>query len=341
MNTNASRRASILLAAMLAACAVAAAACGGGEAAPPVGAPPASPRTGPERAATLNWLAKTNQMWTKDDFSALNQVTTGEARTVFLAEEHDAAGDPSPSGRAPFQLTGLSITVPCHTGPASAFVAYGDTDVFTLGQSTQPVALLFQQADGTWKLAAVVIHSSSGARSRWPALCRAGNAPTASAILAPADYGLALSLALDHAATGAPETSAAAAPFALNSWFAGTDSINAQFAAELRQDRAGGVMLAERFSPAAEPTVALPLADGHGYWLIGILSQESSYDSGAGVRKASWPDGNSIASPRPALVHHETDTFITTYTAIDPLRSAGGPVALDGFFGWPLTGTTS
>jgi hypothetical protein len=48
-------------------------------------------------------------------------------------------------------------------------------------------------------------------------------------------------------------------------------------------------------------------------------------------------------------VHQETDTFITTYTAIDPLRPAGNParhavsaaVALDGFFGWPLAALPS
>ena len=40
-------------------------------------------------------------------------------------------------------------------------------------------------------------------------------------------------------------------------------------------------------------------------------------------------------------MHEETDTFITTYTAIDPLRSAGGPVTLDGFFGWPLATVAS
>ena len=40
-------------------------------------------------------------------------------------------------------------------------------------------------------------------------------------------------------------------------------------------------------------------------------------------------------------MHDQTDTFITTYTAIDPLYSAGGPVTLDGFFGWPLTSTAS
>jgi len=41
------------------------------------------------------------------------------------------------------------------------------------------------------------------------------------------------------------------------------------------------------------------------------------------------------------MVHHETDTFITTCTAIDPLRSDNATVALDGFFGWPLAATAS
>ena len=66
----------------------------------------------------MHWLAATNQMWTKDDFAALDQVTTGEGRLVYQAERHQAAGDPSPSGRTPFRLTGLSITVPCRSGAA-------------------------------------------------------------------------------------------------------------------------------------------------------------------------------------------------------------------------------
>jgi hypothetical protein len=41
------------------------------------------------------------------------------------------------------------------------------------------------------------------------------------------------------------------------------------------------------------------------------------------------------------MVQHETDTFITIYTAIDPLRSDNATVALDGFFGWPLAATAS
>jgi len=48
-----------------------------------------------------------------------------------------------------------------------------------------------------------------------------------------------------------------------------------------------------------------------------------------------------VATPRPVVVHHETDTFITTYTAIDPPRSADATLTLDGFFGWPLATVAS
>jgi hypothetical protein len=51
------------------------------------------------------------------------------------------------------------------------------------------------------------------------------------------------------------------------------------------------------------------------------------------------------ATPRPTVVHQETGTFITTYTAIDPLRPAGNSarnsVTLDGFFDWLLAAVAS
>lgn len=151
-------------------------------------------------------------MWEKDDFSALNQVTTGEARSAYLAQINANRTDPGPSGRGQlFQLTSVSITVPCHTGAESAFVAYGDTDVITLGQSMQPVALVFQRVGAAWKLATVVNHSDSGAPS-WPALCRTGTGTTAPVVLAPADYDATLTRALNYAATGATETAAAPSP---------------------------------------------------------------------------------------------------------------------------------
>ena len=73
----------------------------------------------------------------------------------------------------------------------------------------------------------------------------------------------------------------------------------------------------------------------------GALTQSGRYTSAAGLRAPNWPDGNQVATPRPAVVHAETDTFLTTYTAIDPPRQAGGAVTLDGFFGWPLTAVAS
>jgi len=337
MNVTGRHATALLLAAIVAA---AAAACGGGGT-PAVGAPPASRHTAAERAATLNWLAKTNLMWTSDDFSPLDQVTTGAARTAYLAQERATTSDSVPGSRTPFQLTSLSITVPCHQGAETMFVAYGDTDVFTLGQSVQPVALVFQRSGGAWKLAAVVNQPSGSDRAAWPALCRAGARTTAPAVLPPADYAATLSTELDHAATGAPQTAATTAPFALKPFFAGPGSFTVQSATQIRQDHAGGVILAEQFSPTADPTLALPLAGGRGYWLIGTLTQTASYTTAAGTRKAAMPDGAAIPSLRPALVHHVTDTFITTYTATDPPRSAGGTVALDGFFGWPLTATAS
>lgn len=71
------------------------------------------------------------------------------------------------------------------------------------------------------------------------------------------------------------------------------------------------------------------------------VTQSDTYTAPAGLRADDWPVGSQIAAPRPAVVHHETDTFTTTYAAIDPPRPANATVTLDGFFGWPLTATAS
>ena len=340
MHAIGTRRTAPLLAAIMMTSAIAAVACGGGAA--PVGAPPASPHAGAERAATLHWLAKTNQMWTRNDFAPLDQVTTGEARAAYRAQEDQTRSDPGPAGRPPLRLTSVSITVPCHRGAAATFVAYGDTDVFTLGQSLQPVALVFQRAGGAWKLAAIVNQPTPpSGQPAWPALCRAGAGITAPAVLAAAGYGAALARTLNRAATGTAQTAAATAPFAVNSFFTGPDSVTAQAATQIKQDRAAGVTIATQFAPAGDATLALPLTGGRGYWLIGVLTQTATYSSAGGYRKDAWPDGATISPSGSAAVHHGTDTYITTYTATDPLRSAGGRVTLDGFFGWPLATTSS
>ena len=198
-------------------------------------------------------------------------------------------------------------------------MAYGDTNVFDLGTGMQSVAMVFQRVGGLWKLATAVNHPDGG--SGWPALCTQGTPPATPPVLAPGSYTSDLARVLTSAVTGAAQTAATASPFAVNDFLAGSGSIPAQFATSIRQDQHGGVSYAGRFAPAPDPTFALPLANGRGYWVIGILTQSASYSAPAGLRAKDWPDGNQVATPRPAVVHHETDTFTTTYTAIDPLRS--------------------
>ena len=165
MNASKGHRTPILLAAALGAAATTLAACGGSAAAPPVGAPPASGHTAVERAATLNWLAMTNQMWTRGDFAALDRVTVGEARTIYQdrATAHRQDTMPArPAGRrsgSPACRSRCRATVGVNPGSrirgqrprccrsqwcGSVFVAYGDTDVFTLGQSMRPEAMVFR-----------------------------------------------------------------------------------------------------------------------------------------------------------------------------------------------------
>jgi hypothetical protein len=311
--------------------------CGGG-AAPAVKPPPASVHTAAEQLAVTNWLIKTNEIETHDDFAAVDQITTGQMRAIYLAEEPQA-GLPKNADRLAFQLTGLSITVPCQAGRPAVFVAYGDTDVFDLGAGMQSVAMVFERTGGLWKLATAVNHPDGSAG--WPALCVQGAPAAAPAVLAAPSYTSVLARVLTRAATGAAQTTATAAPFAVNDFLAGSGSIPVTSAAAIRQDRQGGVSFTQSFAPASDPTFALPLADGRGYWLIGILTQSDTYSAPSGLSAKDWPDGNQVATPRPAVVHHETDSFITTYTAIDPPRSDGAAVTLDGFFGWPLTAAAS
>src|SRR5580658_6037466 len=157
--------------AVLAAAGLTVAGCGGGGS-PAVSPPPASAHTAAEQAAVTHWLVQTNQMWAYDDFAAVDQVTTGQMRTIYLAEEAQASL-PKNADRIGFQLAGLSITIPCHAGSPAVFVAYGDTNVFDLGSGMQSVAMVFERADGRWKLATAVDHPDGG----WPALCTQGTLP--------------------------------------------------------------------------------------------------------------------------------------------------------------------
>jgi hypothetical protein len=321
----------------LAAIGLAVAGCGRGGA-PAVNAPPGSAHTAAEQAAVMNWLDKTNQMWQSNDFAAVDQVTAGQMRTLYLSEQRQARL-PDNASREQFDLTGLSITIPCHTGSPAVFVAYADTAVFDLGSSVQSVAMVFERAGGLWKLAAAVNHPDGS--SGWPALCRQGTPPVEPAMLAPADYTSDLARVLTRAESGTRQTTQAASPFAVNDFLAGPGSIPVLSATQIRQDQQGGVTFTGSFTPAPDPTFALPLANGRGYWVIGSLTQSGTYTAPSGLRAKAWPDGNQVATPRPAVVHHESDTFTTTYTATDPLRSENTALTLDGFFGWPLAAVAS
>lgn len=325
----------LLAIAGLAAVGLAATGCGGtGPSA--AGAPPSSPNTAAERAAVTTWLVTTNSMVTADNFARLDQVTTGPMRAIYRSEQQQAKL-PANASRPGFKLTGLSVTIPCHTGSPAIFVAYAETNVFDLGADIQPMAMVFERVGGRWKLAAAVNRPADG----WPALCTTGAPPTAPAVLAPERYASDLAPLLTRALSGAVPTTQTAAPFAVNGFLAGSGSIPDTFAASIRQDRRAGVSFTGGFAPASDPTFALPLASGHGYWLIGFLTQRGSHRAPAGLRATTWPDGSQVATPRPAVVHQQTDTFSTTYAAIDPPRSAHAAVALDGFFGWPLTAVAS
>ena len=85
----------------------------------------------------------------------------------------------------------------------------------------QPMAMVFQRSDGQWKLAAAVNRPARG----WPALCTKARR-RARRRLAAADYAPELARVLTHATTGSAETTATAAPFAVNDFFAGSGSIS-------------------------------------------------------------------------------------------------------------------
>ena len=112
---------------------------------------------------------------------AVDQVTTGQMRTIYLSEERRRAC-PRTRTEWAFQLTGLSITIPCHTGSPAVFVAYGDTNVFDLGTGMQSVAMVFQRAGGRWKLATAVNHPDGVGLAG--AVHRRGRPPPAPPVLA-------------------------------------------------------------------------------------------------------------------------------------------------------------
>ena len=96
--------------------------------------------------------------------------------------------------------------------------------------------MVFEQVEASGSSAAIVQRPSGS--SPWPVLCSRNRSDRA---CRPGAWRHARpGPALTHAATGAPETAAAAAPFAVNSFFSGPGSFTVQSATQITQDRAGG-----------------------------------------------------------------------------------------------------
>ena len=197
------------------------------------------------------------------------------------------------------------------------------------------------RTDGRWKLAAAVNRPARG----WPALCTEGKPPSVPPALAAADYAPELARVLTHATIGRAETAAAAVPFVVNDFFAGSGSINAQAARQAGQDWRAGVSFTQGFSTTGNPTLALPLAGGRGLLDGRHLDPVRPLRLGGRAAREELAGRQPGGHPRPAVVHHETDTFITTDTAIDPPhpagKLAGATLTLDGFSGWPLSAVAS
>ena len=213
----------------------------------------------------MNWLAKTNQMWTSNDFAAVDQITAGQMNTLYQSEQPQASL-PKNASQVAFQLTGLSITIPCHAGAATVFVAYADTDVFDLGSSVQSVAMVFERTGGLWKLATAVNHADG---SGWPALCTQRMPPTAAPELAPGSYTSDLARVLTRADSGAAQTTQTASPFAVNDFLAGPAR-----SPRCPPPRSGRTGRAESRSPEASPR--LPARRSHCRWPTAAASGSSA-----------------------------------------------------------------
>ena len=186
--------------------------------------------------------------------------------------------------------------------------------------------MVFERTGGRWKLAAAVQRPDQG----WPALCTRGTPPTAPAELAPGDYAAELARVLTHAMTGVTETAAAASPFAVNGFLAGSGSINAQSARQISQDRRAGVAFTGRFTQTGNSTLALPLAGGRGFWVIGTLTQSGYLPLGhraareelAGRQPGRHPQARGRA-PGDGHLHHHLHGDRPAAPGRQPSRSHG------------------
>jgi hypothetical protein len=297
--------------------------------------------TSAAKAAVEKWFSDTNKVWTTNNFSSVDQITTGSARAVYVYEEHQLAASNHSTPEKPFTLSDLSVVVPCQSATTKSFVAYATTNFLSLGTTKQASALIFKETGGTWKLAAGVKVANAG--ETWPKLCTGKAATDAAAIVPPTDVPSRLAATLTRYSVATALPSSDAAPFAPLTWFVGkpTTSVQTAFKTTYEKDAPKGVTFSQKFTTTSYPTWSWPLADGKGYWVVGNLTQEITWTDPAGNTTTTWPDGSTVAIPKPSTVHHQVNKYFTTYAATDALSSSAGRVGLDGFWGLGQQPTSS
>lgn len=233
-----------------------------------------------------------------------------------------------------FTLDHLSVVLPCASTPSGAFLAFADTDVFNLGSSTSPVAMVFVPQGGGYKLAAFV--QQDNVPGSWPTICTTKEA-TPDASINPSQLPAELAAALARDAVARPKDAAAVAPFALN----GYTDIYASQQLDAKDLATGESEAPTTFSPASYPSYSFPLSGGRGFWVITSLVQEDTTLIPGGITSPTWPDGSQITIPNaPHTIHRATYYFTPQYSVVDPISSAGAPT-VDGFAGFTSSATAS
>ncbi|HTX00842.1 MAG TPA: hypothetical protein VMD59_18825, partial [Acidimicrobiales bacterium] len=201
--------------------------------------------------------------------------------------------------------------MPCQSGTPSLFVAEA-ASVKTFGQLFgRNVAVLFERSGTTWRADQAVIWSGPGGL---PALCSgSAKVSTVVALVAPVSLPAVAAKVFTGAASGTEHGARATAPFSPGGIDQGTDSITASFTSARAAMERKHDGLSVSFTTTATPPLALPLAAG-GDLVFVTLHQITTSTSKAGVKaKDDWPDGESVATPSPAVVHRQVDIYETVY----------------------------
>jgi hypothetical protein len=108
------------------------------------------------KAVVKKFLAEANEVRTKADDVVIPQGATGVALAAFdAAYVNNGHSGRDVKGPA-FTLDDVSVVLPCASTPTGAFLAFAETNIFNLGSSTSPAAMVFVSQDGGYKLAAFV-----------------------------------------------------------------------------------------------------------------------------------------------------------------------------------------